>query len=158
MRNLNRWLHDQKTTVPAMTIAAGSLAIGIAAMAAVLDNFGPPPPGDPSEFTGPLIGEEEAIDDIDNLPDANLGAFEGGATGTAEDPGENGSISENQLEDRRDFDVPTGAPPSPLFGAGEFEQQMLRFEEFGLQRLATAGGLSSPFPRPSLGAAPTQDP
>ena len=91
MRNLNRWRHHQKTTVQAMTIAAG-LTFGIVAMAAVLDNFGPPPPGDPSEFTGPLIGEDEAIDDLENLPDANLGAFEGGATGTDEDAGENGSI------------------------------------------------------------------
>ena len=29
------------------------------------------------------------------------------------------------------FDIPTGAPLSPLFGAQPFEQQMLRFEEFG---------------------------
>lgn len=28
----------------------------LVALAAVLDLFGPPPAGDPSEFTGPLIG------------------------------------------------------------------------------------------------------
>src|SRR5690606_11857938 len=27
------------------------------------------------------------------------------------------------------FDIPTGAPPSPLFGAQPFTQKMLRFEE-----------------------------
>ncbi|HMB52469.1 MAG TPA: copper oxidase, partial [Thermoanaerobaculia bacterium] len=123
-----------------------------------MDTFGPPPPGDPSEFTGPEIGEEEAIDDLENLPDANLGAFEGGATGTAEDPGENNALGENEVDSDREFDVPTGGPPSPLFGAGEFEQQMLRFEEFGTARLDQAGPLAVPFPSPATGPAPEQDP
>ena len=30
-----------------------------------------------------------------------------------------------------EYDVPTGSRPSPLFGAKEFTQRMLRFEEFG---------------------------
>jgi len=34
-----------------------------------------------------------------------------------------------------DYDIPTGAPPSPLFGAQPFTQKMLRFEELGLQRM-----------------------
>jgi len=33
------------------------------------------------------------------------------------------------------YDIPTGGTPSPLFGAQPFSQQMLRFEEFGLQEL-----------------------
>lgn len=33
------------------------------------------------------------------------------------------------------FDIPTGAGPSPLFGATPFSQQMLRFEEFGTRPL-----------------------
>ncbi|MEW5852864.1 MAG: Ig-like domain-containing protein [Myxococcota bacterium] len=37
-----------------------------------------------------------------------------------------------------DFDVPTGAPPSPLFGAQPFTQRMLLFEEFGSQPLPTS--------------------
>jgi hypothetical protein len=36
------------------------------------------------------------------------------------------------------FDIPTGAPPSPLFSARPFTQQMLRFEEFGTQPMPTA--------------------
>ncbi|MEO2138341.1 MAG: multicopper oxidase domain-containing protein, partial [bacterium] len=32
-------------------------------------------------------------------------------------------------------DVPTGGTASPLFGAGEFDQPFLRFEEFGTQKL-----------------------
>src|SRR6476620_3657065 len=35
------------------------------------------------------------------------------------------------------FDIPTGAPPSPLFGAQPFTQQLVLFEELG----------SSPLPR-----------
>ncbi|MEN9805884.1 MAG: hypothetical protein RL756_392, partial [Pseudomonadota bacterium] len=31
------------------------------------------------------------------------------------------------------YDIPTGLPPSPLFGAEPFTQQILLFEEFGLQ-------------------------
>jgi len=35
------------------------------------------------------------------------------------------------------FDIPTGASPSPLFGALPFTQKLLRFEEFGTQPLPT---------------------
>jgi hypothetical protein len=35
------------------------------------------------------------------------------------------------------FNIPTGASPSPLFGAQPFTQQMLLFEEFGTQPLPT---------------------
>jgi FtsP/CotA-like multicopper oxidase with cupredoxin domain len=36
------------------------------------------------------------------------------------------------------FDIPTGAPPSPLFGARPFTQQMPLFEEFGLRPIPTS--------------------
>ncbi len=142
----------------ALVAAALVLVLGVVAFAHVMDVFGPPPPGDPSELTGPLIGEDEAIDDLAQLPDANLGAFDGGATGTGEDAGENNSLGENEVDSDREFDVPTGGPLSPLFGAGEFEQQMLRFEEFGSERLAGAPPLTTPFPSPTTGPAPEQDP
>jgi hypothetical protein len=141
-----------------LAVAIAVFGFGVASLAHVMDFFGPPPPGDPSEFTGPLIGENEAIDDLENEPDANLGAFEGGATGTSEDPGENNFLGENEVNSGRQFDVPTGGPLSPLFGAGEFEQQMLRFEEFGTDRLANAPALTTPFPQPTTGPAPEQDP
>jgi FtsP/CotA-like multicopper oxidase with cupredoxin domain len=144
----------------ATALGAAILVFGFGAvtLAHVMDDFGPPPPGDPSEFTGPLIGTQEAIDDLANLPDANLGAFEGGATGTGDDAGANNFLGENEVDSDREFDVPTGGPPSPLFGAGEFEQQMLRFEEFGTDRLADAPALLTPFPSPTTGPAPEQDP
>ncbi len=47
------------------------------------------------------------------------------------------------------LDVPTGATASPLFAAQPFSQQMLRFEEFGMQPLpasTSAGPLSFPVP------------
>ena len=43
-----------------------------------------PPPDDPSQFTGPTIGDLP-----DDLPDTNLGAFEGGVTGTSGDAADN---------------------------------------------------------------------
>ncbi len=47
------------------------------------------------------------------------------------------------------FDIPTGAPPSPLYGAQPFTQPMLRFEEFGLQRLpGSECPKCSPLPAP----------
>ncbi len=130
--------------------------LSVVAIAHVMDTFGPPPAGDPSAFTGPLIGEEEAIDDLEGLDPANEGAWE---PVDEEDLGENNSVQENEQESGGKFDIPTGGPPSPLFGAGEFEQQMLRFEEFGTAPLATAPTtLTYPFPLPTTGAAPEQDP
>jgi len=78
------------------------------ALAAVLDNFGPPPPGDPSASTGP-----DTHQNLVTPPPAN------------------------------GVDIPTGAPPSPRFGAQPFTQQMLLFEELGRDALpgAPAGGL-----------------
>jgi FtsP/CotA-like multicopper oxidase with cupredoxin domain len=139
--------------------AAGMVAgFGAITLAAVLDDFGPPPAGDPSAHTGPLIGIQWAVDFLRNLDPANEGAFEGGATGTEEDAGENNSLGENEVDSDREFDIPTGGPPSPLFGAAEFTQQMLLFEEFGGERLAGAPGLTVPFPSPTTGPAPEQDP
>jgi manganese oxidase len=50
-----------------------------------------------------------------------------------------------QIED--EVDIPTGAPPSPLFGAAPFSQKVLLFEEFGLQSLPTTdSGARLPVP------------
>ncbi|MFP3940027.1 MAG: multicopper oxidase domain-containing protein [Thermoanaerobaculia bacterium] len=133
-------------------VTAGSFI----AVAHVMDDFSPPPDGDPSEHTGPSIGEEEAIDDLEDAEPANIGAVEPEAE--LHDTFENNSLSEEETDDGGSFNIPTGGPPSPLFGAGEFEQQMLRFEEFGTERLDTAPALSESFPSPTLGPEPTQDP
>lgn len=87
-----------------------------------------------------LISFSAYSDDPGDLPegleDANIGAFEGGATGTVEDAAEQNVISEEeQREDGLFFNIPTNGPPSPLFGAQPFVQKMLRFEEFGTQPL-----------------------
>jgi manganese oxidase len=142
----------------AAATAVAVFAVALVALAHVMDTFGAPPSTDPSKHTGPIIGEDEAIDDLEDLDPANEGAFEGGDTGTPEDAGENNFLGENQVDSDREFDVPTGGPLSPLFGAGEFEQQMLRFEEFGNQELVGAPSLTTSFPSPSTGAAPYQDP
>lgn len=142
----------------ALGAAVVVFGLGAVALATVLDTFGPPPTGDPSAFTGPVIGEEEAIDDLAGLDPANEGAFEGGATGSKDDAGANNVLGENQVDSDREFDVPTGGPASPLFGAGEFEQQLLLLEEFGSERLANAPSLTTAFPSPTTGSAPEQDP
>ncbi|HET9579686.1 MAG TPA: Ig-like domain-containing protein [Usitatibacter sp.] len=53
------------------------------------------------------------------------------------------------------FDIPTGASPSPLFGAQPFTQKMLMFEEFGVQPLPATftAGAALPDPLGCAGAA-----
>ncbi|MFT5130581.1 MAG: hypothetical protein ACI8W8_004212, partial [Rhodothermales bacterium] len=76
---------------------------------------------------GPLSFDELPED----RPLAIAGALEGGATGTADDTAENNTLAEADQITQDIFEVPTNGPPSPLFGAAPFSQQMLRFEEFG---------------------------
>jgi len=153
-----QYAHSRTKTLIYLSATIVGALISLVALASVLDNFGPPPPGDPSEFTGPLIGKKPAIDDLAALPPANEGAFGGGATGTGADAGTNNSVPENQQNNNGGINVPTGGPPSQLFGAQPFEQQMLRFEEFGRDTLATAPPAPNSFPAPTLGPLPEQDP
>ena len=111
----------------------------LASIAALVINIGEvqsqgnspgPHPIDPSQQTGPQFGELP-----DDLPPANAGALEGGETGEPRDASvENVLQPEEQREDGT-FNVPSNGPPSPLFGAEPFTQQMLRFEEFGTDQL-----------------------
>jgi cytochrome c peroxidase/FtsP/CotA-like multicopper oxidase with cupredoxin domain len=125
---------------------------GSAALAAALDSFGAPPEGDPSAWTGPSIGTDMAIDFLQSLAPANEGAEEGG------DAGANGAIAESDLRSGGSYDIPTGGSPSPLFGAGEFEQRMILFEEFGRHQVEGAPTATLTFPLPMTGPAPEQDP
>ena len=83
---------------------------------------GDPPESDPSHY-GPLI-----IGDLpEDLEHANHGSFEGSSPE---------AVLANNVRQPDDllsggFDIPTGGIPSPLFGAEEFDQKLLRFEEFG---------------------------
>ena len=86
--------------------------------------------------------------------EANFGAFEGGPTGTVEDTRIDLAISEEDQRSGGGFNIPTGAPPSPLLLNGilvqPFTQKMLRFEEFGPAPLPAEGtytpGGSLPLP------------
>ncbi len=99
---------------------------------------------DPSHFTGPLI---EPIPE--GLPEANEGSFEGGRTGTATDAGDSNSLLLARQRDDGEWNMPTNGPPSPLFGAGEYTQQMIRFEEFGTRPVGSgSGGILTTFPAP----------
>ena len=139
-------LHRRRT-------AALVLLLGLSACAAAtgqaLDAWGPPPDGDPSAWRGPSIGEEFAIDLLESLESTIEGALEGG------DPEAETVIPEDDL---RSEGVPTGGPPSPLFGAQPFEQRMLLFEEFGVDRLADAPPGTVPLPLPAVGPLPAQSP
>ncbi len=142
-----------------LTGALGYFTLSLAIAAAMDSNFGPPPEGDPSAFTGPLIGENEATDGLALLAPANEGAFEGGETGTHHDTGLHNAVPEDEQTSGGKFNIPTNSRPSPLFGAQSFTQRMLRFEEFGTEPLdPTAPAPTMAFPRPTIGAAPEQDP
>jgi FtsP/CotA-like multicopper oxidase with cupredoxin domain len=55
----------------------------------------------------------------------------------------------DRIEWRGTADIPTGGKPSPLFGAKPFEQQMLRFEEFGREAMPAAAAEGfAPLPQP----------
>ena len=60
------------------------------------------------------------------------------------------NINAANLQGNGGIDVPTGAAPSPLFGALAFTQRMLRFEEFGPVSLGPATSVvpRGPFPAP----------
>ena len=89
-----------------------------------------PPTGDPSAFS------PYSVSDLpEGLPDANHGSFEGGISGTPHDTIANNSVAKEDQLTGRVFDVPTNSSPSPLFGALPFTQQMMRFEEFGPDKL-----------------------
>jgi FtsP/CotA-like multicopper oxidase with cupredoxin domain len=116
------------------------------------DVFGPPPAGDPSAFTGPSVGLEGAVNFLSTQPETIEGSLEGG------DPAANGAIAEQDLLSGGQYDVPTGSAPSPLFGALPFQQRMILFEEFGTDALDEAVVADQPFPGPTAGPAPAQDP
>jgi FtsP/CotA-like multicopper oxidase with cupredoxin domain len=130
------------------------LTTSVVAIGAVLDDTGQPPVGDPSAFTGPLIGNQFAITNLAALPQANAGAFGGGLTGTKTDAaGQTIAVSPGT-----GLDIPVGARPSPLYGAQPWTQSLLLFEEFGRDTLANAPAASHPFPQPSTGPLPENDP
>ena len=125
------------------------------AVAAVLDNFGPPPPGDPSAFTGPAIGNAAAITELARAPPTNAGAFAGGATGTYNDAHEN--VVVRAAADRRRHPGRRAAEPALRRAAVHAADAALRgVRARSLARCAGAAQL--PFPQPVTGAAPENDP
>ncbi|THG86124.1 copper oxidase [Pseudomonas sp. A-1] len=123
-----------------------------------LDDESQPPPTDPSAYVDAPEHPDETLHEMESWPKANKGAYDlpNGVSGDKNTP-----TAENVLQplQQTSFNYPTNGTASPLFGAQPFTQQVLRFEEFGLERLdpgAPAGTL--PLPPPSLGPAPAQDP
>ena len=124
-----------------------------------LDYIGPPPADDLSAFTGPIVSEERSDGLVDAIP-AMEGALEI-QNHKHGDPGLNNSLTNGiQAEGiGGQYDVPTGGAASPMFGVLPFTQPFLRFEEFGPQKLdPTVSAGTVPFPLPTTGPAPYQDP
>ncbi|MFG5861714.1 Ig-like domain-containing protein [Metapseudomonas sp. CR1201] len=134
-------------------------SLGVLSVQAVpLDDNSPPPPTDPSAFTDQPANPTQALLDLFTLPHANEGALElpNGGWGDRTTPN-----AENVLPPALQTSAryPTNGKPSPLFGAQPFTQQLLLFEEFGMERPdPTLPPPELSFPLPSLGPAPSQDP
>ena len=101
---------------------------------------------DPSDLI-PVIIDDDELNLVPAYAYAN--ALEGGPTGTAADAGID--INTDNLQGNGGMDVPTGAKPSPLFGASPFTMQMLRYEEFGAAPLGDSSGATPgiDFPSPA---------
>src|SRR5262249_13557377 len=101
----------------------------------------------------------QALQDLLTAPETNEGALELS----------NGVIGEKRVAPTVDnviqrdalypFNYPTNGLPSPLFGAQEWTQKMMLFEEFGTEKLAPAAVAgTNPSPRPTTGPRPEQAP
>ena len=135
-----------------------AMAAAIAVQAAALDLFGPPPADDPSAYTDPPSDVDAALKALFSLPDTNHHAYElpNGAFGDKVTQREANVL---QPDAQSSFNYPTNGYASPLFGAQPYTQKLLMFEEFGTEKLDPAQAAPAlPFPRPSVGPAPAQDP
>ena len=130
-------------TLSLALVAAGSLCI--AAPAVFYDG-----PSDESAYRD-LIFSSEPVDGPEHMYDP---ALEGGPTGKLED-----TLVENVRPGADESGVPSGGPPSPLFGAGSWEQKLLRMEELAPrpvesadigQRLPLPADLRTPVAGPEL--------
>jgi len=89
----------------------------------------------------------------------NDGAYEGGLTGTHSDTQLNNSVpNPGEGGGSGGFDLPTGGPPSPLYGVQSFTQPMLRFEEFGPEPMPKSYAPGSMQLPPPLSPEGTLDP
>ncbi len=144
----------QGATAVMVTVGLGLSSAG----AAPIDNVDLPPPTDPSAYTDPPADPAAALNNLLTMPDANEGALDlpNGVTGTRDS-----TRVENVLPPaaQTSFKIPTNGKPSPLFGAQPFTQPVIIFEEFGPTKLdPTQPPSILPFPPPTLGQGPAQDP
>lgn len=98
----------------------------------------------------------EPLPDVEIIGELNAGALEGGPTGEVDDAYINNFYTEAQIKaygkGQGAVDCPTGAPPSPLFGAVPFEQPLIRCEEMGEKPLdlnAPNNNDYNPLPQPA---------
>ena len=125
-----------------------SLVIGVVTPGALIYSSSPWAAQQFIEKDGVTVVDEEPA--FEGPHEANAGAFEGGPTGTHLDALIELAVPEDQQRGGGGINIPTGASPSPLFGAQPFTQKMLRFEEFGTEQLKSADSYArgGSFPRP----------
>ncbi|MBL0428180.1 multicopper oxidase domain-containing protein [Ramlibacter alkalitolerans] len=124
-----------------------------------MDSFEAPPVTDPSHHTDQPADPTLDLENLLTLPEVNEGALE--TTGGVFLDKREGPTVDNVIQ--RDalysFNYPTNGLPSPLFGAQDWTQKLLMFEEFGTDKLdSSVEAGTNPFPRPSKGPLPEQDP
>jgi hypothetical protein len=135
-----------------------TLMATVQGLATALDAFEEPPATDPSHYTAQPRDPKAALANLLTLPRTNWASYAqpDGQYGSKE-----GQSADNVLQPAQQslFNYPSNGYPSPMFGAQPWTQKMLMFEEFGLQPLDTVDRpYSLPFPSPSVGPLPEQDP
>ncbi|HET6720963.1 MAG TPA: hypothetical protein VFH22_15025, partial [Rhodocyclaceae bacterium] len=150
---------NPKWLLRATLLAKAIGALGVtAAVASTLDYEGEPTGTDPSAYSAPPDDPQAALENLHSLPEANEGSF---ALPDGKHAVRQDMRAENVLPPalQTSYNYPTNGKPSPLFGAQPFTQQVILFEEFGLEKLDPAAPPPLlPFPRPTVGPAPEQDP
>ena len=106
-----------------VTILLGLAAAGLLALPLVLTSLTPQGGGGGGGNQDPLAG----------LPEANEHSFEG-PNGVEADPGINNAFTPATLTSGN---YPTNGYPSPMYGAGSWEQKLIIFEEFGREPIPT---------------------
>ena len=113
--------------------------IGVGSICFAMPFFSADGPNDESAYRKYVVSAFP-VEGPDHMYDP---ALEGGPTGTFGD-----ATMNNVRPGATEIGVPSGGPPSPLFGAGSWEQKLLRFEEFGAREIevseAPVGALSVP--------------
>ena len=147
---------------PMIALGAATLLLGfgVVALADVLDDFGPPPPGDPSEFTGPVVGTARRRSTTwHGLLRPTRGPS------TAVPPAARTTPSTTTRMDRDEASTPTARSTCPpagrrarCSGLRSSPSRCCASRSSAPSGWPAARPLTTPFPSPTTGPEPEQDP